>query len=75
MERAFKNALKGRANNNVIIDKNGISTYAVAEMTKRNEFDMINDPAKLQAVKKNFRKKELNYTQSRKFSSQSCNLT
>ncbi len=39
MERAFKNALKGRANNNVIIDKNGISTFAVKELTKVNKLN------------------------------------
>lgn len=36
MERAFKNALKGRANNVTTIDKHGFSTYATAQLTKRN---------------------------------------
>ncbi|MBV1952598.1 MAG: hypothetical protein KUG64_10455, partial [Cycloclasticus sp.] len=39
MEQAFKNALGNRPNNNVIIDKNGISTYAVAQLTKVNRLN------------------------------------
>jgi len=39
VEMAMKKALSGRPSNNVVIDKKGISTYAVSQFTKSNKLN------------------------------------